>query len=267
MVSPISIRRDIARLAARGALIRTHGGASARPGPAPGPLEDDGQDVGAGIETVDAIVLPPVDGRAADTLRLMAKRRGIPFLAESSPQAGGIYLGPDNFAAGRDLGTAGRAAPGRDASPRRRSSSSRSRTCPTPGPAATDSWPASTAAFAGSVEYWRVERPGQLPRLAPGQPRSSARRSPASMSRSGSTITAILAALEAAERLGCRRRRLFGRRRRQPAVRGPGAGGERLKACAALFPEIVGMRGVDVAGRCASRAPACRTRSAPRMSC
>ncbi len=64
-----------------------------------------GQDIGSGIYTVDAIVLPPVNGRAADTLRLMARRRGIPFLAETSPQTGGIYLGPDNFAAGRGLGT------------------------------------------------------------------------------------------------------------------------------------------------------------------
>jgi len=45
-----------------------------------------------------------IGGRGAETLRLLARRRHIPFLAESAPQEGGVYLGPDNFTAGRELG-------------------------------------------------------------------------------------------------------------------------------------------------------------------
>src|SRR5688572_1111657 len=88
-VSAVTVRRDVARLAEQGAVRRSHGGAArlgplvdaavgAQPGEAHAPIDD-----------VDAIVLPPLEGRGAETLRLMARRRGIPFLAESSPQAGG----------------------------------------------------------------------------------------------------------------------------------------------------------------------------------
>lgn len=104
-VSAVTIRRDIARMAEAGQLQRTHGGAALLPiGRA---REFDNRDENGhsdAIGDVDAIILPPVEGKKADTLRLMARRRSIPFLAESSPQAGGVYLGPDNFAAGRDLG-------------------------------------------------------------------------------------------------------------------------------------------------------------------
>src|SRR5262245_7994332 len=104
-VPEVTVRRDVARLASRGVLERSHGGASRlrrseeavaspeRPAEFDPPIED-----------TDAIVLPPLEGRGAETLRLMARRRHTPFLAESAPQAGGIYLGADNFAAGHELG-------------------------------------------------------------------------------------------------------------------------------------------------------------------
>src|SRR5262249_10282138 len=103
-VSSVTVRRDVARLADRGALVRSHGGVSkCEPGPVP--VRAALEEVHLPIEEAASIVLPPVEGRGAEPLRLMAQRGRIPFLAESSPQAGGIYLGPDNFAAGFDLGT------------------------------------------------------------------------------------------------------------------------------------------------------------------
>ncbi|HEV7283641.1 MAG TPA: DeoR family transcriptional regulator, partial [Kaistia sp.] len=91
-VSGVTIRRDIVRLAEEGRVERTHGGAfllttSPQDAEAPTPRENALQDE---IEGVDAIVLPPIGGRGADTLRMLAKRRRIPFLAESSPQEGGV---------------------------------------------------------------------------------------------------------------------------------------------------------------------------------
>ncbi len=236
-VSQISVRRDLARLAARGVLVRTHGGA-ARPKQ---PVESEAE-MDAGIQGVDAIVLPPVHGRAADTLRLMARRRGIPFLAESSPQAGGIYLGPDNFAAGRDLGAmAGRLMAqtvseaqilvvALDELPNTR--------------ARCDGFLAGfEAEFFGSVEFWRAEGHGSF--------RSSLQASldlletqPGINVAFGVNDHAILAALEAAKRVGVEVSGF--------SVGGEGsslfealASGDRLKACAALFPEIVGMRAVE----------------------
>src|SRR5689334_17471389 len=102
--SAVTVRRDVARLAERGALLRSHGGVARMPALAQPPAVRPDGDIHSPIEDADAIVLPPLQGRTAETLRLMARRRKIPFLAESSPQVGGTYLGPDNFAAGRELG-------------------------------------------------------------------------------------------------------------------------------------------------------------------
>ena len=236
-VSPISVRRDLARLAARGVLIRTHGGAARRKEPV-----DPDTEVDAGIQDVDAIVLPPVHGRAAETLRLMARRRGIPFLAESAPQPGGIYLGPDNFAAGRDLGTVAGELMARtvtdaeillvalDELPNTR--------------ARCDGFLAGfEAAFPGSVEYWRVDGHGSF-RASLQASLDLLETQPGVNVAFGVNDHAILAALEAAERL---RLAVSGF-----SVGGEGsllfdalARGERLKACAALFPEIVGLRAVE----------------------
>ena len=105
-VSQVTLRRDIADLAEAGSLRRTHGGAVL---PDAVLLKYPGADTNnasaAGdIADVDAVIVPPIPGRGGDALRRHIKERGIPFLAESAPQDGGIYLGPDNWAAGRDLG-------------------------------------------------------------------------------------------------------------------------------------------------------------------
>ncbi len=99
-VSEVTIRRDLTRLAGRGLLRRTHGGAM-RLEPAADVPARPGADRAL---RADALILPPIAGRWAYTLREQARRAGIPFFAESSPQDGGIYLGPDNRAAGRALG-------------------------------------------------------------------------------------------------------------------------------------------------------------------
>jgi len=241
-VSSISIRRDIARLASRGALIRTHGGAAAKPETSAGSASEL-QDVDDGIQTVDAIVLPPIGGRAADTLRLMAKRRGIPFLAESSPQPGGIYLGPDNFAAGRDLGTvAGEMLSGvlAEAAILLVSIEDLPNT-----QARCDGFLAGfTAAFAGPMRHWLVNGQGSF-RISLQASLDVCATQPGINIVFGVNDHSILAALDAAARLGLE-------------VAGFSVGGEGvilfdtlakrgpLKACAALFPEIVGMRAIDV---------------------
>ncbi|MEM6381419.1 MAG: substrate-binding domain-containing protein [Pseudomonadota bacterium] len=110
-VSRVTLRRDISELAETGALKRTHGGAILHDREALGrvepatdakvlPMQPSGQE----LADMDAVVLPPLEGRGSDALRRQLVRRGIPFLAESAPQPGGVYLGPDNFKAGHALG-------------------------------------------------------------------------------------------------------------------------------------------------------------------
>ncbi len=105
-LSLVTLRRDIAELAEAGELRRTHGGAVLpdarllRPGAAPaaGPAD------ASFVDGLDAIILPPLIGAGGDVLRRRVRRRGIPYLAESAPQPGGCYLGPDDHAAGAALG-------------------------------------------------------------------------------------------------------------------------------------------------------------------
>ncbi len=124
--STVTLRRDIAELSNAGAVRRTHGGAAlpeiTRSGdtradrnavpmarPAGGATAYVKSSEHASELDFDAVILPPIAGRGADALRRQVLRRGLPFIAESAPQEGGLYLGPDNEAAGRDLGrTAGK---------------------------------------------------------------------------------------------------------------------------------------------------------------
>lgn len=107
-VAAVTLRRDLVQLDELGAIRRRHGGAvlsdealvrtkGGLPGAELSPLASD-------LDTLDAVVLPPISGRGSEVLRREIVRRGIPYIAESAPQQGGIYLGPDNFAAGRELG-------------------------------------------------------------------------------------------------------------------------------------------------------------------
>jgi DeoR/GlpR family transcriptional regulator of sugar metabolism/ABC-type sugar transport system substrate-binding protein len=107
-VAAVTLRRDLAQLDELGAIRRRHGGAvlsdetllrarGTLPGAEASPLASD-------LDSLDAVILPPISGRGSDVLRREIVRRGIPFIAESAPQQGGAYLGPDNFAAGVELG-------------------------------------------------------------------------------------------------------------------------------------------------------------------
>ena len=105
-VSQVTLRRDIAELAETGSLRRTHGGA-VQPDAVllKFPVVESNNESATGyIADIDAVIVPPVPGRGGDALRRHIIDRGIPFLAESAPQDGGVYLGPDNRTAGRDLG-------------------------------------------------------------------------------------------------------------------------------------------------------------------
>lgn len=107
-VAAVTLRRDLAQLDELGAIRRRHGGASlpdealvrARdllPGVEVSPLASD-------LDSLNAVILPPISGRGSEALRREILRRAIPFIAESAAQPGGVYLGPDNFVAGAELG-------------------------------------------------------------------------------------------------------------------------------------------------------------------
>ncbi|WP_162909733.1 substrate-binding domain-containing protein [Aggregatilinea lenta] len=102
-VTEMTIRRDLSRLDAQGLLRRTYGGAVKRTGPDTAHIADASQAGQADLEP-DALILAPVQNNTAHTLRERAIRNQIPFIAESSPQAGAVYLGPDNYRAGYELG-------------------------------------------------------------------------------------------------------------------------------------------------------------------
>ena len=103
-VTEVTIRRDLSKLESLNLLKRTHGGAVS--------LDNDHELalVLAGVPDIpeepvpDALVLAPVQNRMAHTLRERAIRNQIPFLAESCPQEGAIYVGPTNYAAALELG-------------------------------------------------------------------------------------------------------------------------------------------------------------------
>jgi DeoR/GlpR family transcriptional regulator of sugar metabolism len=246
-VSAVSIRRDIARLAGRGALRRTHGGAMALPEEPVAPAGPD-----AALDGLAAIILPPVEGRAVDTLRLLARRRAIPFLAESAPQDGGIYLGPDNAAAGRDLGlAAGRMLAGKLDAARLLLVSVESLANTR---ARCDAFlEGFMSAFSGPVAHWRINGDGSF-RAALQASRDAFDTVPDLNVVFGVNDHAVLAALEAAELIDAHP---YGY-----SVGGEGsrlfemlASRRKLHACAALFPEIVGMRGIDVLADAFAGAP------------
>src|SRR5579883_1328892 len=239
-VSAVTVRRDVARLAEQGLVRRSHGGAAAPPLARPQAQSSSTHAASADLDDVGAIVLPPLEGSGAETLRLMARRRRIPFLAESAPQEGGVYLGPDNHAAGRDLGRlAGAELNGRiksakilvvslEALPNTRLRSD----------AFLEGF---REAFKGEVRHWRVDGRGAF-KSALRASLDALQAHPDINVLFGVNDHSILAALEASERLGRDRVHAF-------SVGGEGAAlfevlsaGGKLRACAALFPEFVGAR-------------------------
>lgn len=99
-VTEVTIRRDLIKLEARHLLRRTHGGAvranhSALP---------DASALDAAADTPDALILAPVQHAAVHTLRERAVRNRIPLLAESCYLPGAVYVGPNNYEAAFRLG-------------------------------------------------------------------------------------------------------------------------------------------------------------------
>lgn len=117
--SLVTLRRDLADLAEAGALRRTHGGATlsdtavlARHKTPISKLRLISDILNLEPASLDAVILPPISGPGSEALRRRIVQSKLPFLAESAPQHGGSYLGPDNRAAGQELGElAGRQLP------------------------------------------------------------------------------------------------------------------------------------------------------------
>lgn len=104
-VTDMTIRRDLRKLEMLRLLRRTRGGAVR--------LEDAAPNTPLGIISSadavygtlpDALILAPVQDRAAHTLRERALRSRIPLIAEGAPQEGAVYVGPENFQATKRLG-------------------------------------------------------------------------------------------------------------------------------------------------------------------
>ncbi len=247
-VSEVTVRRDVARLSERGMVRRSHGGVSRVDGAnGSGPAADPVEELGLPIEDTDAIVLPPLEDRGAETLRLMARRRGIPFLAESAPQVGGSYLGADNVAAGRDLGeAAARELTGLIDEARILIVSLES--LPNTRARCDGFLEGFTAAFDGKVRHWRVNGRG-LFKSALRASLDALQAHPDINVLFGVNDHSILAAIEASDRLGLNDVTGFSVGGEGGAVFNSLLAGGKLRACCALFPELVGSRAVDVLDR------------------
>ena len=241
-VSAVTVRRDIADLAQKGVIQRRHG-AVARLGAALPSVSDNEPLFDDRIGDFDALILPPIEGGGADTLRSMARRRRIPFLAESSEQEGGVYVGPDNFSVGRELGNrAGRFLTGKLTAARmllvsqERLPNTRSR-CDgfTKGFAET---------FKGPVESWRVDGRGRF-REALNFSLDAFAAHPTINIVFGVNDHSVLAALEASDRLGVTDVYGFSVGGEGGALLDLLSAGHKLQACAALFPGVVGMLSID----------------------
>ncbi len=104
-VTDVTIRRDLQELEEQGLLLRTHGGAvkvAAQPAAVKPVAAEPNGDTPGGV--TDALIIAPVQNRIAHTLRERAMREHIPLLAESVAFEGAIYLGPDNYHAAFELG-------------------------------------------------------------------------------------------------------------------------------------------------------------------
>lgn len=244
-VSEVTVRRDVARLTAQGMLKRSHGGVSRLDGaPRSEAAVDPLAPFGPFLGEVEGIVLPPLEGKGAETLRLMARRRHIPFLAESAAQAGGVYLGADNFAAGRELGEVA----ARQLGPQVKKAKIllvSLEALPNTRTRCDGFLKGFTEGFAGDVQHWRVDGRGIF-KHALRASLDALQAHPDINVLFGVNDHSILAAIDASDRL------------RLEGVKGFSVGGEggalfdalldghKLVACSALFPEVVGHRAVEV---------------------
>ena len=237
-VSAVTLRRDLSRLENQGKLQRTRGGAVhiRRPNAIVMSEPDEAQ------RLFDGLVLPPISGRWAHTLRQQAMRRGIPFLAESAPQVGGVYLGPINHAASRELGMrAGKEHGGRSSTAELLLVALEA--LPNTRERVEGFLAGFTETFPGRLISHRVDGRGIF-KEAMRQTREAFRTRPTIDVVFGVNDHTILGALEVARQLGA-------------LVAGYSVGGEGgalfdelargglLKATLALFPEVVGRLAVD----------------------
>jgi DeoR/GlpR family transcriptional regulator of sugar metabolism len=187
------------------------------------------------------VILPPIGGPGSDALRRRILRSGVPFLAESAPQSGGVYLGPDNLAAGRELGElAGRSEPMRPLTLLVIGQPDQANTR-----ARAEGFEAGLrASHAGPLRVIRVN--GQAVYRTSFRVALDALRAHDDIDLAFAVNDhGATAVLEAAERLG-QRLRVFATGGEAPefVARLLEDGG--LAAVAAFFPEVVGARGVDL---------------------
>ncbi|MEJ1938230.1 hypothetical protein WDZ92_49180, partial [Nostoc sp. NIES-2111] len=194
-----------------------------------------------------------MSGRWAQTLRQQAVRSRVPFIAESAPQAGGLYLGPANWARSRDL----RRHPGSDIA----AQADRAEILLI----SLDELTNATDRMNGFLAGFRQTFPGQVTahqvqgrgflKDVIRQSRDAFRTHPGINVVFGVNDHTILGALEVAERMG--------HDVAAYSVGGEGdalfdalASGGRLRATLALFPEVVGRVAIDTVGRCFAGEPA-----------
>jgi DeoR/GlpR family transcriptional regulator of sugar metabolism/ABC-type sugar transport system substrate-binding protein len=103
-VTDVTIRRDLQELEEQGLLLRTHGGAVRLEPNVVSPAKPSAPEHNGNGAVTDALIIAPVQNRIAHTLRERALREHIPLLAESVPFEGATYLGPDNYGAAVELG-------------------------------------------------------------------------------------------------------------------------------------------------------------------
>lgn len=241
-VSRVTLRRDIAELADAGALKRTHGGAVRADHDVLAATTQRSAEAANQFADMDAVIVPPLEGRGGDALRRQLVRRKIPFLAESAPQTGGVYLGPDNHAAGHALG----ALAGAEARPgeatlllicQRELANTRAR---------ADGFEAGFRAhFAGPVSVLRVNGKGAY-RPALRVASDALKVNGAITAAFGVNDHSALAALDAAEAQGAAVR-VYACGGESPDFVGRLAENGALRAVAAFFPELVGAHAADLA--------------------
>jgi DeoR/GlpR family transcriptional regulator of sugar metabolism len=100
-VTEMTIRRDLNKLEELGLLQRTHGGATRVEGllPTQPPSINQTQEL-----LSDALIIAPVQSRAAHLLRERAQRGKIPLVAESAALEGAVYVGSQNYEGAYTLG-------------------------------------------------------------------------------------------------------------------------------------------------------------------
>ena len=244
-VSLVTLRRDLGELAEAGALKRTHGGAALADAEivkgvaTPRLVASDS--IESELESLDAIILPPIPGRGSDALRRQIARRSIPYIAESAAQAGGTYLGPDNYRAAFELGRhAGAETKG--------GAVHLLLVCQTELQNTIERSEGFEAgfreAFSGDITVTRVNGQGSF-RPALRVALDALKTNESITVAMGVNDHSALAAIEAGERVG-RHLKVYATGGENPNFIGRLAEAGPLRAVAAFFPTVVGRRAIDL---------------------